>query len=1205
MTPLTGRPPGVLLRERSVLALFSDSTARFPDRVAVRDGHRQLTFRELDILTSAIGARLRSMGLGASTTPDRYDIGTPDRAGVSPWVLVHTGRSVDVVVGLLSVLRAGGAYVCVPSGAPKVYIRQICETALATAILTDDPEGISLDGPPCLCFRDPALAVDADPYLVQESAGFVPHPRDLACAIFTSGSTGRPKGAVLEHQALSAMLAWQQSYMDLPSGSHTAAFAPFGFIASPWELLFPLASGMTLHILGEEQRKDPLALETSFEKHRIRYVFLSPEMAELFSHHCKGDSLRYVRVAGGPLRSCPPTPYEILYSLGMSENGGSVTFLPIQQAWEKNIPLGGAFGPTRIYLVDDENRIVQPGRKGKMAISSPSLARGYLGMPERTAECFIANPFEGEQVTGNPFIGNQVSGEPGDYDRLYLSGDLARQDENGMLVHCGRNDFVVKIRGQQVDPGHVEAVLAGCGGVRECVVSARKSTSPGNPEYALWAWAGGSGIDANDLRGQLAAKLPEYMVPERIRVMDALPRGVHGKIQRTGLPDIPLERAALAQTSGAGIISEGHGPRLKRLCDIFAEILLMPEVGPLDSFFALGGDSIKLVRLQLMLRGEFSVNLSYGQLFRRPWPAAILEMMDRDVSAAGVSSIPTAPPQSQYPLTMPMRQMYLLWRLGRDSRVYEVDTCVLVEGDVDGQRLENAFADLVAQEPLLRSRFAEQDGEPAWVIDDTVAYDFGHYRAPDPEAAKLLWEELSLGRPPIDLSQPPLFFVVCIEIDATHSFLGLTTHHILVDAASSRLLVDAWWDLYTVGEIKDPGFGQTATMTDYVLWDRARQNNRELVRSETWWQALLETPVPPLDLAGATTPRPKTLTGGSAIAHATLEKGDWPGLFELSEAKSATVFQVLLAVWAGFLSRQARASEGFDEFVMGVPFVGRDHPDLQFCMGMFVRTLPLRFCPEPDGSQSFSDWLAQVRDLFLGAWEHQACPLERIVQLVNPPRIPGRSPLFDVMVNRLPRPRPFPALEENGCRTTARVIPGFSRPTAMFDLILEIREGKDRIFLEMKYAKELFPSDLVQAWVDAVAHIARVAVSESHTLLKDLPWPSRPVPDDSRLTSSDTPSEISSPVPPQRGTDRQPDTPGAQALAAVWKEVLETDSAREGDDFFEQGGDSITAMRLEAELFKTGWYLPATRIYETARLGELANVVEPVDNFDDEDDEFD
>jgi len=1207
MTFFSGRPEAGFLSGISLPEQFSQRAILTPGQIAVQDEHRKVTFEELNIASAAVAARLRAMGLGGSTTPDNYDINHPEQAAVSPWVLVHTGRTVDVAIAILGVMRAGGAYILVPGGAPDAYIQQIIDTSKVSVILTDDHQ-VNFQVPMVYLGEDPGA--DIDPVLVNQSLKFVPDPLDMATAIFTSGSTGRPKGAVLEHRAISSMLAWQQAYMHLDIGEHTAAFAPFGFIAASWELLFPLAAGMTLHILSENVRHDPLALEAYFNRHVVRFVFFSPEMAELFSHNCSGESLRYVRVAGGPLRSCPETSYEILYSLGMSENGGSVTFLSIQQAYEGPIPLGKPFGPTRIYLIDDENQVVEPGETGKMALSSPSLARGYLGMAGENVEHFISNPYDDLQVavcSGSKDMDGQACTGCA-YTRLFISGDLARVDDQGMLVYEGRQDFMVKIRGMRVDPGHTEAVLAGCGGVKECVVTARQT--PDN-DHCLWAWAVGDGLDALQLQQKLTGLLPVHMIPERVMILPALPRGVNGKIDRTGLPEIPL----MTVPGQTFYPAANHDPLLEQVCTMFARVLHVPVVNPMDSFFAWGGDSLKLARLQLLLRAEFSVDLSYSLLFYHPTPAGVLELLGSVKENSTVSSIPRAPLQPQYSLTPPMRQMFLLWHLGTDRRAYEVDTCMLIKADFNGDRLEKAFASLVEQQPMLRSRFINQGGEPALVTDTRIHYALEHLRASDLKGALTLWKKCNTLRQPFDLTCAPLFFAVRIDMEDGCCLAGLATHHILADATSLRILLDEWWQLYMHGA-KTAVSDNPLSMTDVIVWEQAQADQQRNRSAQIYWKQVYDTPVPHLNLPG-TAPRPDRLKNGSGVVSTSLDRDQVTALASLAKGLNLTVFQALLAVWAALLSKAADRTEGFDEVAIGVPFSGRDHPDLLSCVGMFVRTLPIRFQPWPDGSQTFADWLSIVRDLFLSAWDNQSCSLEQIVQMVNPSRIPGRSPLYDVMINLVPEPASFPVLEENGQQTTAMMIHGTNRP-ALFDLIFEIREESGSILLELHYARDLFQADLVQTWVESIAATAVAAAFCPEMQLCDAPWPvqdqlaqvppaQNPIaqvpPTQGRDRDSD---KVDNPTNPLSGPvcDRHQDAPKVLALVNIWKQVLNVENPGPDDDFFEQGGDSIKAIRLESRLFKAGWYLPATEIYDRAKLGDLMERIKEVESFEDEEDEF-
>ncbi len=366
-------------------------------KAALICGNVSLTYAQLYRRCQALAARLRAQGIGlTSTEPDYYDIFDPYGAEHPPWVILISKRSTDAVVGAIATLMAGGAYVLIGDDAPEAYINHILEDTAATVVLHNDD------------------------FQTLENENYIPWPiiipteNQIACAVYTSGSTGRPKGAVLEHRSINRMVAWQTEYMKPEGKTATAAFAPFGFIASLWELYWPLANGLTLHILTEDLRHDLFALEQYIEKNHISYLFLPPNLAEIFTQNYRGNALQYLRVAGGRLHSCgdPHGQYEILYSLGMSENGGSVTFHPIQKKIDKDLPIGRAFHQTRIYL---------EGTEGEMAVSGPSLFRGYLARKEETLLKLVPNPY---------------SHEPG-YEHMYLSGDLARENENGELIHLG------------------------------------------------------------------------------------------------------------------------------------------------------------------------------------------------------------------------------------------------------------------------------------------------------------------------------------------------------------------------------------------------------------------------------------------------------------------------------------------------------------------------------------------------------------------------------------------------------------------------------------------------------------------------------------------------------------------------------------------------------------------------------------------------
>ena len=477
-------------------------------KTALVCGDTSLSYTQLHTRCSVLAAKLRERGVGlVSTVPESYDIFDPESAEHSPWVVIIAERSVNAVIGIIAAWMAGGAYVLMGSDAPDSYMENIVEDTAAAVVLRDE-DFASLDVGTGLTYN-------------------IPQKNEIACAIFTSGSTGKPRGAVLEHRTINEIIQWQTEYMKPDAAwTATAMYAPFSFIASLWEFFFPLVNGLALHILDENTRRDLFELENYIEANNISYTFLPPNIAEVFTQTYKGSSLKYLRVAGGRLKSCgdPAGRYEIMYHLGMSENGGSVTFKPIREAVNRgasnggDISIGKPWNRTRVDILDST---------GEMAVSGPSLFRGYLARREETKNKFA--------------------------DGRFLSGDIARFDDNGEIVHMGRNDWNVKIRDMKVNPLQVESVLGKCKGVTDCCVISQ--TLGG--EDILIGWAEGNTTE-EALRAELAERLPEYMIPSAFIVLEKMPRNLNGKIDRAADGSVPAFRS---DAPNVAVVANRAGPR--------------------------------------------------------------------------------------------------------------------------------------------------------------------------------------------------------------------------------------------------------------------------------------------------------------------------------------------------------------------------------------------------------------------------------------------------------------------------------------------------------------------------------------------------------------------------------------------------------------------------------------------------------------------
>lgn len=469
-------------------------------------------------------------------------------------------------------------------------------------------------------------------------------------------------------------------------------------------------------------------------------------------------------------------------------------------------------------------------------------------------------------------------------------------------------------------------------------------------------------------------------------------------------------------------------------------------------------------------------------------------------------------------------------------------------------RLQDALAALTKRHDMLRARFTELDGEPVMIVeDDSVSV---------PTLPTLIERgEVDSDRR-IDLSIPPLFIPVLEQPGDGGFVLRLRTHHIVADAIALRVLLDELWALYN----------GTALLPATQFHDFAYRESGD-VKVEAFWQERFADGVPCLRLPEDYL-RPPALLKGAGRVEAWLD-GDADAALTREAAKAGcSRFQWLVAAWAVLLNALS-ASE--DDIIVGVPFAGRDSPETQACVGMFVRTLPLRLRLERDGT--FAELLPVVRNAFLDAWNNQACPLERMAQLVRPPRLPGRNPFFDVMVNHVPLPRPLPDVPGLEIETL-----GQDAPEALFDLILDIRDERDGTALAVRYARDLFAHETAERWLDMLCGIVRKSVREPATLIRNIVPGAREQTARVREVWPETCTETE----PDAEAEEVPDAKEKRKiLMAAWRDQLGRDPETPEDNFFHSGGDSLKAIRMESRLRAAGWVLFAPDMFLKPGFGAM------------------
>ncbi|HEX2222918.1 MAG TPA: amino acid adenylation domain-containing protein, partial [Thermoanaerobaculia bacterium] len=587
-------------RRKAVHELFAEQAARRPDAVAVVSGDERLTYGELDRLSNALARRLRRLGVG------------PEQR-----VAICLERSAGMIVGILGILKSGGAYVPIDPEHPAERQALVLEDAEARVLLTQTDLANRLaprEGLPTILWdveRDAIAREDGSPLRGSEDPGV--GPENAQYILYTSGSTGRPKGVIIPHSNVTRLLTATEPWFHFGPDDAWTLFFSFAFDFSVWELWGPLAYGGRLVIVPYWVSRTPAALYDLIASERITVLNQTPSafrqivQAEGDLPAPRGLALRWVIFGGEALdpailgpwfeRRGDQTP-QMINMYGITETTVHVTWRRMTVADVPRAPLSPVGVPIpdlQLYILDPRQLPVAAGVPGEICVGGDGLARGYLRRPDLTAERFVPDPF-GDQ--------------PG--ARLYRSGDRARFLPNGDVEHLGRIDFQVKIRGFRIELGEIEAALAAAPGIRDAVVLARGDRSE-DRRLIAWVVPSEGEIKVDDLRSFLRGRLPEYMVPSSFVVLDALPLTGNGKLDRRALPD-PEARTAdavLPRNATEEIIAAA-----------WREALGLETVGVEDSFFDVGGHSLLVVQVHRKLAPHFP-GLAVMDLFLHPTISAL------------------------------------------------------------------------------------------------------------------------------------------------------------------------------------------------------------------------------------------------------------------------------------------------------------------------------------------------------------------------------------------------------------------------------------------------------------------------------------------------------------------------------------------------------------------------------------------------------
>ncbi|VCB17698.1 non-ribosomal peptide synthase [Burkholderia pseudomallei] len=1035
--------PGVDFVDRR----FEAQAARTPEAIAVACGAHALSYAALNRRANRLAHYLRAHGAG------------PERV-----VALALERSVDMMVGLLGILKSGSAYLPLDPAYPAERLAYIVDDARPALLLTEAARRDDWRdaGVPVVLLDADGPAIDACPDHNPDAAA----GRDartlssLAYVIYTSGSTGRPKGVMIEHRNLANLLGAMGEQPGIGAHDVLLAVTSLSFDIAALELFLPLLHGARAVIAARDDAADPARLAHLIESSGASLMQATPSTWRMLAQHGWPRSARPLTLLCGG-EALPPALAERLLAhvpaiwnlYGPTE---TTVWSTVRRVTTPVVDIGGPIANTQVYVLDERLRPAPIGVAGELYIGGAGVARGYLNRPELTRERFVDDPFR----RGG---------------RLYRTGDLARRRADGNLEYLGRNDFQVKIRGFRIELGEIEAQLAKAHGVQGVALAARDTPTADKRLVAYYV----GDASAAALREHAAARLPAYMVPAAYVRLAAWPLTPNGKLDRAALPAPDDEAYARAEYEAP------RGEHECKLAAIWRAVLQVERIGRHDDFFELGGHSLLAVRAVTAMRDAFGSDTSLRDLFARP---VLKDLAEHASTAARArdAAIPKAARGEPVPMSFAQQRLWFLARMGGLGDAYHMPIAVRLRGALDVDALQRALSRIVSRHDVLRTTFTLEGEQPVQRVhaDDGAGLrlridDLRGCADAGARRARILAGQAS---EPFDLARGPLVRGALVrEADDVHT-LCVTIHHIVSDGWSIDVFCRELSELYRAfaGGQPDPLPPLPVQYADYAAWQQRGIGGAALhAQAEYWRDALAGAPTL-LELP-TDRPRPPQPDYAGATVGLALDAPLTAGLRALARRHGATLFMTVFAAWSVLLSRLSRQTD----VVIGTPSANRGHAQIEGLIGFFVNTIALRV--DLDGAPTVAELLARVKARTLAAQQHQDIPFEHVVERVQPARSLSHSPVFQAMFAWQHASRGEMRLE--GLR--AEPLDDAARTIAKFDLTLSLRESGDAIDGGLEYASALFERATIERFAGYLRRLLEGMVADDTQRVDALPMLSR------------------------------------------------------------------------------------------------------------------
>lgn len=1024
--------------------LFIAQAAKTPDNIALVFAGETWTYRALYEQATRLSNYLQQKGSIK---------GKP--------VPVVSHKSAAQIWGVLGVLMAGGHYVPVNGTWPETRINDIIAQVDPDFVLVlpdykqkiqaTNAELVMLD---CVVFQD--MPATGQPVIVSDD--------ELAYIIFTSGSTGKPKGVMIDHKGAVNTIYDINSRFACTETDRVFGISDLSFDLSVYDIFGTLACGAALVLPQEAETQYPAAWLSYIEKEGVTIWNAVPQLANLLVEEQEAQDknvlgrVRLYLMSGDwipvdlPERIRRFSRHAALISLGGATEGSiwSICYPvnDVDKNW-RSIPYGYPLANQEMYILDDTLMPCPVGITGGIFIGGKGVARGYFQDEQKTAQSFIYHPALKRH--------------------LYRTGDMGYHHQDGYINFLGRVDGQVKIRGYRIELGEIEAALQNHPLIETAVVTAITRNAK-DKELAAYIVTSAP-VDIAVWKDYLSDRLPEYMVPQYLVVLDQLPLTANGKVNKNALP-LPDDGGMFRKA----VVPAGNEPE-RKLVAIWAEVLetAADSIGVHQNFFEAGGHSIRAIRLISKINKAFNVSVHIKNIFQNVTIAEQAVLVAQSATDRFKEIIPVAP-QADYALSPAQRRLWVLSQFEATNIAYNIPAVYELNGMLDRDRLNVAFHQVIARHEILRTSFKVSEfGEVRQQVSlpKEVRFEITYM---DLRGQRNAEEALQAGiavqqQKAFDLENGPLLAATLYQVEAQRQLLFFNMHHIISDGWSVGVLIRELFEAYN-------GSGNQLTplsvqYKDYANWQLQQLETNVFDAHRKYWLAQLSGELPVLDIPSDYT-RPAIQAHNGAKRTHQLSVQTTKLLRAWLTQQGGTLFMGLLAAVETLLYRYT----GQRDMIIGSPVAGRMHDQLEHQLGLYMNTLPLRLKLEKD--HSFEKVFQFVKEVTLGAYEHQMYPFDELVDELSVKRDLSRAALFDVMVDLQYKDHGENRLQLDGLTVSEYPL---RHQTSKLDLTFDFKEREEDIVFTIEYNTDIYTEARIARMADHLVNLLDACLMQPQTAI--------------------------------------------------------------------------------------------------------------------------